>query len=35
MFYPVHAISIWVFITFRIVESSDAHTGYEFSWAQS
>ena len=34
-FYPVHCISVWVFMVFRVVETIDAHTGYEWSWAQS
>jgi sterol desaturase/sphingolipid hydroxylase (fatty acid hydroxylase superfamily) len=33
--YPVHSITIWVFLTFRILETCDGHSGYEWSWAQS
>jgi hypothetical protein len=29
----VHAISIWIFFTFRIIEGCDSHCGYEWSWA--
>lgn len=32
---PVHCITIWVFVTFRVIETCDGHSGYEWSWAQS
>jgi sterol desaturase/sphingolipid hydroxylase (fatty acid hydroxylase superfamily) len=33
--YPVHIFTIIIWMTFRFIETSDGHSGYEWSWAQS
>lgn len=35
MVYPVHIFTIIIWVTFRLIESSDGHCGYSWPWAQS
>ena len=33
--YPVHIFSVIIWLTFRVIESSDGHCGYDWPWALS
>jgi sterol desaturase/sphingolipid hydroxylase (fatty acid hydroxylase superfamily) len=33
--YPVHIFTILIWLTFRLFETCDGHSGYEWPWAQS
>lgn len=34
-FYPVHIFTLIIWLTYRIAETCDAHSGYEWPWAQA
>ena len=34
-FYPVHAFSIAIWLTFRMVEINESHCGYNWPWSQA
>ncbi len=34
-FKPVHMISILIWVIYRVIETSDGHSGYDWRWSPS